>query len=187
MFEYRIIKANDEALKVLWKENRELTTIYNDKMYFKKKIISKSEREEKQASKSNEFIEFAKLYWTIKKTWLSDDKLINKYNKLAKEWKHTEIMDWLARYIKKIKAENTAEKFILMASTFINQNRYTEEFIVLENRVWFTHKWILPLLQEVEEEKAQLVLDKIRQREKQTNKEITEWVAINIINTFKNN
>lgn len=184
MFEYRIIKANDEALKVLWKENRELTTIYNDKMYFKKKIISKSEREEKQASKSNEFIEFSKLYWTIKKTWLSDDKLINKYNKLAKEWKHTEIMDWLTRYIKKIKAENTAEKFILMASTFINQNRYLEEFIVLENRVWFTQKWIIPYLQEVSEEKAQLILDKVREWEKKQSKEITKWVLQNIIEFY---
>ena len=71
-----------------------------------------------------------------------------------------------------------------MASTFINQERWKDEFIVLENRVWFTHKWLLPLLQEVDEEKAQLVLDKIRQREKQTNKEINEWVAKNIINSI---
>lgn len=182
MFEYRIIKANDEALKVLGKENRELTTIYNDKMYFKKKVISKSEREQKEASKSNEFIEFAELYSTIKNSWLSDDKLIKKYNWLV--IKHNEIMDWLNRYIKKIKAENTAKNFILMASTFINQERWKDEFIILENRVWYADSRMLPYLQKVDETKAKLILDKVREREKKMNKECNEWVLQNIINSL---
>jgi hypothetical protein len=102
-------------------------------MYLSKHITTKTEREVKEATKSKEFIEFANLYKTIKNNGLSDDKLITKYNKLVPE--HTEIIDGLKRYIKKIKAENIAKNFILMASTFINQERWKDEFILLENRV----------------------------------------------------
>jgi hypothetical protein len=69
-----------------------------------------------------------------------------------------------------------------MASTFINQERWKDEFILLENRVWHNQQWILPYLQEVGEEKAQEILDKVRKREKQFNKDCTEWVLKNILN-----
>jgi hypothetical protein len=56
-----------------------------------KKIVSKQDREEKQLTKSPEFIEFAKKYYIIKDSGLSDEKLIAKYNKLID--KHQEIMN----------------------------------------------------------------------------------------------
>lgn len=180
MIKYRIIKANDEALHTMWKENWELVSISDSKMYFMKKIVSKQDREEKQLTKSPEFIEFAKKYYIIKDSGLSDEKLIAKYNKLID--KHQEIMNWLDKYIRKIKAENIAINFILMASTFISQERWKDEFTIMENRVWFAQKWMLPYLQDLPEERIQFIVNKVREREKKYNKDCTEWVLQNIIN-----
>lgn len=176
------IQKNLKAIEKLWEEWFEYCNELDWVLIFNKKVVSKIDREKKEESKSKEFIEFAKLYSTIKNSWLSDEKLISKYNKLV--WQHQDIMDWLNRYIKKIKAENIAKNFILMASTFINQERYKDEFTIMENRVWYSQKWLIPLLQDLPEEKAQIIVDKIREREKKTNKECNESIAKNIINSI---
>lgn len=180
MILYRITVANDKILPEMWKDNRLLVWINEWKFYFTKKDI-KACKEKKKAIKTTQYLEFSNLYKTIKNNWLSSDALILKYNTLVEQGLHDKIIQWLQRYIKKIKAENIAKSFILMWSTFISQERWKDDFIIMENRVGYNQKWLLPYIQNVDELKAKLIVDEVRKREKKNNKDCNEKVLQNII------
>jgi len=181
MIKYRVIKYNLSALKEMWDNNWELKSIYDDKMIFSKHIVSKKDRENKQLTKSPEFIEFASLY--PKKADLSSDKLIEKYNWLV--WQHQVIMEWLKRYINYIEVEKLAPKFIKNATTWINNKCWENEYKVLENRFWYNKKFIADMLQWINSDKVEIILNQVKIREAKTKKEINEWVLENIIESIK--
>ncbi len=174
------IKLNLKTISELWKQNWEYKNELDWILIFCKKVVSKQDKEKKQETKSPEFIEFAKLY--PKKTDLSSDNLIQKYNKLALEWKHTVILEWLKRYINYIEVEKTAPKFIKNAYTWINANSWENEYKILENRFWYNKKFISEMLNWMNSKQVEYIMWKIKEREKKNNKEMTEWVLQNIIN-----
>jgi len=180
MIKYRVTVYNPWILTKMWEENRELKTIYDNKMFFSKTVTSKKDRENKQLTKSSEFIEFASIY--PKKSDLSSDRLIEKYNWLV--WQHQEIMDWLKRYINYIEVEKLAPRFIKNASTWINNKCWLNEYKVLENRFWYNKKFIADALQWFDSEKVEFIISQVKIREKKNNREINEWVLKNIIDTY---
>jgi hypothetical protein len=54
-------------------------------MYFKKHIINRKTKSEKEIIKTKERKEFYEIYKTIKNSGLSNNNLIIKYNKLVEE------------------------------------------------------------------------------------------------------
>lgn len=186
MIKYKFINKSSEyqknlrVLQELWKDNWLYVNELDWVLIFTKKVVSKQDREEKQATKTPEFIEFISIY--PKKNWLSDNKLIEKYSKL---WdKHLEIMEWLRKYINWIEVEKKPLSFVLMASTFINQERRKDDWKVLENRFSFSQKWIADKLQGLSQEKTNIILEQKDLWEKKMHKDITPWVLDNIIEKY---
>lgn len=188
MIKYKFInkslgsQKNLKAITELWKDNWIYLNELDWILIFTKKVVSKQDREEKQATKTPQFIEFISIY--PKKNWLSDNKLIEKYSKL---WdKHEEIMNWLRKYINWIEVEKKPLSFVLMASTFINQERRKDDWKVLENRFSFAQKWIAEKLEWLSKETIDLVLDQKDIWEKKWHKDISPWVLDNIIKSITN-
>ena len=78
MYEHKIIKANDKAIWILQEEWRGLCTIYEDKMYFKKKVTqTKNTISWKETEQRKEFIEFYRKNITNK--WSYSEPLSMKY------------------------------------------------------------------------------------------------------------
>ena len=89
MLIYRITKADDKILPILWKENRNLNCISDGKMYWSKKEIKK--RNTKEVEATPEFLEFIKKYREIITNKGSyDNRLISKYEEALKDKTHEE-------------------------------------------------------------------------------------------------
>ena len=173
MKQIRIIKANDSALPSLYAEGWSLICISDDKMYLEKEI--KRTREQKNAIKTQEYLEFRDKYPS--KTWIYDDKLIIKYNKLVEEWLHKNIMDGIERYAKELEVTG---KPICNASIFLNQKRWQEELKVVKNK---EDEWMNALFTNLDAETIKLVKQKISDRRAEK-KHVNEEVVRNIIEHY---
>ncbi len=177
-YEYKLIKINNSALPKLWKEWRSLTSIYEWVMYFQKKTA----RTVTQSiwDKNKDWLEFRDKYKTIKNSWLSNNSLIVKYNKLSKEWLHTSIMNNLDDYVKHLEAFKKKD-YALMAQTYINQQRYKDSWEIVKTD--FSTKWINDLLKERKFTVAvcENIMCEVKAWEVKQNKEMTQWVLENII------
>jgi len=168
-----------EMLQQLWEHNWEWQ---QDKYWisiFFKKVPWKTDRDKKQTIKTPEWIEFFEIYKDIKNNWLSNDNLIIKYNKLVQEWLHDTIIQNLKDY--KLYLEVKKKKdYALMASTYINQARYKDKWEIVEDQ---SKKFLNDLFMDRKLEKTIIdnIMLEINKWEEKQKKEITFWVANNII------
>lgn len=178
MYEHKIIKANDKAILVLQKDKWWLCAIANWKMYFKRAITRTNKKSIWE--KNKEWLEFKNIYKDIKNSWLSNNILIVKYNKLCDEWLHKEIIENLKQY--KIYLEATKKKdYALMAQTYINQERHKDEWEVIKD---FSKKFINDIYKEkkLNAEEISNINIEVQAWEVKQNREITDWIVRNIIN-----
>ncbi len=178
MIEYRIVKADNSILPQMWKNNWQLIQILDNKMYFSKQV--KQEYNATIWDKNKEWLEFRTKYKEIKDSWLSSNALIVKYNKLTKEWLHTSIMNNLDDYAKHLEAHKKKE-YWLMAQTYINQERYRDNWEVVKVDFW--KKWINDLLKErwFTIEVCDNIIGEVNAWEVKQKNEMTSWVLENII------
>lgn len=158
----------------LWQQNKFWYSI------FYRKVTSKIDKEKKDATKTSEWLEFYEIYKTIKNSWLSNDTLINKYNKLVSEWKHSIVIENLQQYKKYLEVTNKKD-YALMASTYINQRRFEDSWNI---EIDLSKKFIDDIYKErkLSAEVINNVKTEISSREvKNKPKEITTWVVNNII------
>lgn len=174
MIQYKLIKLNNEALTILGKDKWILSTIYNDVMYFYREV--KKRRSEKNLLQTPQYLEFKEKYPS--KTWIYDDKLIIKYNKLVEEWLHTQIINSIEMYKKEIEI---TWKPVANASTFLNQKRWNEKFKVIKNK---NEEWQNELLKDLPIKIIEQVIEKKKEWESTMKKDISEWVFKNIIEKF---
>lgn len=142
MYEYKLIKLNNSALPKLWKEWRELTSIYNEIMYFKRVI--KQTRNITIDKESPEWLEFIMEYRKINNNGSYAKTLIKKYHEVLKEKPHKEMMEKLEEYKKHLEAFSF--KNPVQAPVFLNQKRYLETYEVV--KVDYTNKWKDDMLRE---------------------------------------
>lgn len=178
MIDYKIIVSNDKALPLLWKESWQLVTISEWKMYFSRQ----SKRNIKQNTEiTKEYNEFKMLY--PKSSWITSPQVVNKINKLVKEWKYQEMIDWVTKYVRFVKVNNLISKFILNPLTFLNQERWKDWFDIVNIKLWASESWMNKLLETLTEIQIQNVLNEKNDYKKRfPKKEITEWIIQNIIN-----
>jgi len=179
MIEHKIIKINDSAIKILEKENWELCTIYNNKMYFKRKI--KTVKNRISYEDLPETIEFKNRYKDIKKNWLYDQSLTKNYNECVKKWLHKDIMINLESYITYLEV-NDKKDYALMPTTYINRKRYLDEWVVVKD---MSKKFIDDICKDrkLSSDIIKNVLIEIKAREvKNPKKELTTGICNNIIN-----
>ena len=176
MIKYRIIKANDEALTIMWEENWELVSISDWKMYFKKKIIwTKSIKLDEV---SPEYTEFIKAYRKINTNWSYDERLIAKYHKALEEVSHTDIMKNIEEY--KLFLEVNKERPPLQVSSYINQKRYKDKWEIIKD---VSRKWLNEIFQErwLNANEIEILNWEIKGWEDKWKKEIRRWVVYEMI------
>lgn len=123
---------------------------------FYKKVTTTRDRVVKEKEKTAEFKEFSEKY--PKKVWLSNSKLIAKYNSLVALWKHNEIMRAVEKYTKQIHVDRVTTKFVKNAETWINQECWKDEYNILQNRFSMHDQWIASELQDEWEDVIDAVL-----------------------------
>ena len=180
MYEHKIIKANDSAIKILEKENWELCTIYQDKMYFKKQI--KQKHNITIDKETPEWLEFIKLYRTINNKWSYAETLIKKYHECLKEKPHADMMDKLKEY--KQHLELFTKKPPLQVWTYLNQKRYNDTYEV--TKVNYATKRRDDMLKEQKIDKMYIEQIMLEASKWDSNhgktSEMTVWIFQNIIN-----
>lgn len=171
--EYRITTYNDSYLKELWKDNWFLNCINDNKMYWSKEI--KQTRKQKEAIKTPQYLEFKLLY--PKSDWITSDRVIKMVNDLYDKWKFQELMKWVQDYVKFVKVNNLIKKFILNPATFLNNNRWQDEFSIIDTKIGASDSWMNTYFENLEPNIIDKVLEKKREWcRKYPNKEFTKWV-----------
>lgn len=172
--EYRIIKSEDHALHVMWEEGWMLSCIGEGKMYFTRP--ARKSKEEKRADHTPEYIEFRKLYPSD--AGIYDSKLITKYNKLVAEWLHKQIIEAVTLYKKELEVKKQTK--IANASTFLNQQRWMQNFKVTKGEPW--KEWMDAMLKPLDATQIEKVLAISKEwKDKNPIKELTEWILQNMI------
>ena len=182
MIEYRITTHNDKILNEFWKEDWQLIQILDNKMYWSrvvKKTITSSIWE-----KTKEWIEFRDKYKTIKNSWLSANSLIVKYNKLCKEWLHSKVMANLEDYVTYLEVKKKKD-YALMAQTYINQERYKDEWEIIED---MSRKFINDIFKEkkLNADEIEFMTKEIEVYEKTQNREASDFNVRSIIKKYLN-
>lgn len=174
MIEYKIIKINNKALPLLWKDNWIMCWLNNEFIYFYREV--KKTKSERNTLKTPEYEEFKRLYPST--TWIYDEKLIVKYNKLVAEWLHKQIIDSVEMYKKELEI---TKKPVANASTYLNQKRYLQEFKVVKSK---DEEWQNELLKYLPSKIIEQVLRKKKEWEDTNKKDISEGVFKNIIDYY---
>lgn len=172
-----------EMLQEMWNDNY---MWQQDKFWysiFYKKIIWKIDREKKDAIKTKEWLEFYELYKQIKNAWLSNERLIHKYNKLVQEWKHELIMKNLKQYNIYLDVSKKWKEFALQASTYINQKRYDDKWEIVTD---MSRKWLNDIYDErkLTVDEIEMLNWEIKKWEATQKQEIRRWVVENMILSF---
>lgn len=182
MIEYRITKSDDRILHQMGLNNWQLISISEGKMYWsKKKVQRKSVKEIKD---TNEWLEFRDLYKTIKNNGLSNATLKDNYNKLVEQWLHETVMWNLVEYKKYLEVKKKKE-FALMASTYINQARYKDDWDIIED---LSRKFINDIFKEkdLNSDEIDNITTEISAYELKHKREVTDWVVRNMIELLLN-
>ena len=119
-----------------------------------------------------------------KRYGLYNKALIPRYNKLVKAGLHEAIMKNLDDYIKHLETQKKKD-YALMASTYINQERYKDEWEIVTTD--YSQKWIneeLEMSWASTEQIESIMIEKQKWEAKNKNKEITVWVFRNIITYY---
>ena len=129
--------------------------------------------------KNEEWIEFRDKYKLIKNSWLSANSLIVKYNKICKEWLHSKVMANLEDYTTYLEVKKKKD-YALMAQTYINQERYNDEWEIIED---MSRKYINEIYKEkkLSADEISNMNTEIQAYEVKHNREVTDWVVRNII------
>lgn len=182
--QYRITKADDKILPKMWTENWQLIAISDWKFYFSKKSVDKKAQNPQETSQ--EFLIFRSLYKKLKQNWLYDPKLHIKFEEKRKEYWLEVIMKNLDQYIKHCQVQNKPEDKILMPTTYLNQNRFLDNW-ALVNTVT-SIKWINDIFEErgFSKELIDNIMQEVKAWEVKQKKEITVWVLNNIIDYVLN-
>ena len=134
--------------------------------------------------KDDQWLEFRSKYKTIKDSWLSDNALIVKYNKLCKEWLHQKIMDNLEDYKKHLELEKW--KGWLMAKTYLWQRKaYLDNWEIV--KVNYEEKWQDEMLKELKVTQIcieQIIWERDKWKATHTNKELTTYVFREMIKKY---
>ena len=176
MIRYKVTKFNPTKLEELWKENRQLVTIYEWIMYFSK--TEKQTRKAKLSMQFPEYTEFITFYRKINNNWSYDDRLIAKYKDILKDVKHESIMNNLEEY--KLFLEFNKTRSPLQVWSYLNRKGYLEKWEIVKD---MSKKWIDNIFKERKLDKYTIdtTLLEIDNRERKNNKEITSWVLDKLI------
>ena len=121
---YTPIVENNEDNNTLINNTNINNTNIKDNVLFQKKNSSSSKKESKKTTNNPLFEEFWKLY--PKK--INKKKASVSFETALKNNEFDTIMSGLKRYIAKLEKEETASKYILLATTFLNNDRFLDEF-----------------------------------------------------------
>jgi len=179
MYEYKLIKLNNSALPKLWKEWRELTSIYNEIMYFKKHIRATREvKIDKESKESKEWLEYITAYRKVNNNWSYDKRLIKKYHEVIEETPHKDIMENLKEY--KLFLEVNKTRNPLQAWPYLNGRRYLDTWEIVKDQ---SRKFINDIFKELEltAEEIDNVKLEIKAYETKHNKEVTDWNVRSLI------
>ena len=164
-------------------ENWQLISISEGKMYWSKKKTTT--RKNKTVEKTPEFEAFRYKYRSIKKNGLYDPNLPAKFQEKVKEFGLDTIMNNLDDYIKHCKVKEKPEDKILMPSTYLTRNRFTDDWDLWN--VTLDQKRVNTMLKEQVEDNN--IIDAILQEKRaweatNTHRELTSAIFQNIIDKY---
>lgn len=181
MIEYRITKANDKILHEMWKNNRQLITISDNKFYFSKEVKkTKSSIKGKETKERKEFIEYYRKHITNK--WSYAEPLIRKYELHLKDIDHDKIMQNLKDY--KLFLEVNKTRSPLQAPSYLNSKRFLDDWEIIEDK---SRKFIEDICKELNLTALEIdnLNSEIDSYEKKHNREVSDYNVRSLIHYIR--